>query len=682
MRRSTGALLVILLAAGCKGPQESTSLPGGPQLPSVSGLATGKSAGPEVIRGSGEAVPRMDVSVDPAGKISVEGLGTLRGWRGVDMPIDRWPSSKPVAAAVDKLVVKVSALTDGSGGVRIKLGKRTLKGAKQLAGLLTALPKEKRPVSVAIDAASGVPFGPVARVVAAVMEAGFQPEFRPPRGPRSKWADNAFRRRLAVEAAKRVGPDGLSKLGVRIRADKRAPWGAVQEVLMGCMNAKVWRFSFGALRGGREVVLGRVGRKRVRAVAIARETIDYTVKKKRDVFKNPRVTNPLVVHEKVPVRDHLETESDMDLRTARGSEDAISDIPLGGTGVVRPPAPADARVYGYQRTGGWRKKTVARFGGSPATEKAVEEALRWLARHQEAAGHWSAKKWGGAAGNDEAVTSLATLALLSAGYTEKSGKYRDNVRRALSWMAKQQKADGRIGTDDLTHALCTQTLAEAYGMTKNPVIGRAAQKAIDRALKAQKPRSGWPKAKPDLATTAQYALALKSARVAGLKVNVAGFQGAMAFLNKITDKQGHCRNLPGGAKAAPPMTARGMLSKMFMGVPSTDKAVAGGAKHLLTALPSWGKKGAGVDFNYWHWGTLAAFRTGRQPWKKWNEALKKALLLNQRKGGVTDGSVKDVAGSWGPPAGPKSKKLGRAGATALGALCLETYYRYLPMYTK
>ena len=72
---------------------------------------------------------------------------------------------------------------------------------------------------------------------------------------------------------------------------------------------------------------------------------------------------------------------------------------------------------------------------------------------------------------------------------------------------------------------------------------------------------------------------------------------------------------------------------------------------------------------------------GGDTWKAWNAGLKPTLLDNQRKGGPMDGSEQDVDGSWdyeGDPYG--KKKCGRVYTTALGALCLEVYYRYLPMY--
>jgi hypothetical protein len=89
-------------------------------------------------------------------------------------------------------------------------------------------------------------------------------------------------------------------------------------------------------------------------------------------------------------------------------------------------------------------------------------------------------------------------------------------------------------------------------------------------------------------------------------------------------------------------------------------------------VPNWDGNGGNVDLYYWYYGTLCVFQQGGDLWKRWNEALKKALTDNQRKGGDEDGS-------W-DPVGAYSEYWGRVGQTALGCLCLEVYYRYLPLY--
>jgi hypothetical protein len=132
---------------------------------------------------------------------------------------------------------------------------------------------------------------------------------------------------------------------------------------------------------------------------------------------------------------------------------------------------------------------------------------------------------------------------------------------------------------------------------------------------------------------------------------------------------------------SPKASARGALCRLLMGTPNTDKTIIGAAEHVLGTLPVWGDGGRSVDFDYWLWGTTAAFQCGGETWKKWNAATRDMLCDNQRRGGPMDGSVNDVDGSWDRH-GPGSGRLGRLGVTAQGVLTLETYYRYLPMYTK
>jgi hypothetical protein len=441
---------------------------------------------------------------------------------------------------------------------------------------------------------------------------------------------------------------------------------------------------------------------------------EYDPQKKRDIFKNTKdvqadtqVDNPVVTHEKMEQSDHFETDNNMDKNTSRGQEDAISDIPLGGTGTVGSIGVGGggmAGVFGY-RDGGGRKKAVGRFGGSAATESAVEAALRWLARHQEADGSWTPSKYDCPSGNDTrcrvGVTGLALLAFLGAGYTEKSGMFADNVKRAEKWLMKQQKANGLIAEAEsggsgasvgYNHACAALALAEAYGMGKDPEIGKVAQKAVEYSVKVhQNPYGGWrydAKDSEDTSVSGWFVMQLKSSKIAGLTVDGAGFQGAMSFLDKNTDKQGHTSYNSGEKGPSPAMTAVGMVCRQFMGTQAGEPVLTGGADYLIKNLPDWEKgkgeqiEGGDAGFYYWYYGTLAMFQMGGDKWTKWNEKLKPTLLNNQCKGPLPLGSsVEDKDGSWDPISWI-DKYGGRVFTTACGALTMEVYYRYLPMYAK
>ena len=260
---------------------------------------------------------------------------------------------------------------------------------------------------------------------------------------------------------------------------------------------------------------------------------------------------------------------------------------------------------------------------------------------------------------------------------------------------KQQQANGSIsclpgrdGRLGYNHAIAGLALAEAYGMGKSPEIGQVAQKAVDYSIKQhQHPYSGWrysAKEAPDTSVTGWFVMQLKSAKIAGLQVDGVGFQGASAWLDKATNKEGRAGYTSPSANDAA-MTAVGMVCRQFMGTPNADPLLVGGAKQLAAATPAWEDKrpiGRERGFYYWYYGTLAMFQMGGDGWNKWNEALKPTLINNQCKGPMPlSGGMEDKDGSWDPkswidPYG------GRVMTTAMGALTLEVYYRYLPMYAK
>jgi hypothetical protein len=433
---------------------------------------------------------------------------------------------------------------------------------------------------------------------------------------------------------------------------------------------------------------------------------EYEKTKPRDIFKQlnevqheTQVENPVVLHEEAEVTDHFETDNDMDLNTARGHEDAISDIPLGGTGVcgsIGVGGGGMAGCFGY-RGGGGRKRAVARFGGSKATESAVEAALRWLARHQEADGHWDQSKWGGTATyrlrGDISMSAFALLAFLGAGHTSRAGKFRDNVMRAQNWLLGQKAAGGKEGSFArclYTQGIATLALVEAYGMTNDPRLQEPGQKAVDVIVESQGPYEGWnytaktAAGRNDTSVTGWNLMALKSAKIAGLKVDGAAFQGCMRWLEAATSPQTGRTSYSGLVTTAKPgggslaMAAAGMLMRQFMGVGRDAEPIKSAAGYIDQHQIDWAKE----DFYYWYYATLCQFQFGGDHWKNWNTTMKKVLLENQRKGGPLDGTINDVDGSWDFERCRIGRRCGRVYTTAMGALCLEVYYRYLPMYGK
>lgn len=414
----------------------------------------------------------------------------------------------------------------------------------------------------------------------------------------------------------------------------------------------------------------------------------------------PPIEHPVITHDEVEISDHNESANDEDANMMKGDSDQnISDIHLGGVGFVASLGLGGGGGGAFGGRTGGKRRLVAIGGGSGKTEDAVNAALAWLAKHQEPDGHWDTKKYASDMKTDTACTGFALLAFLGAGHTEKVGQYRDNVRRAVSWLKSKQNADGLIfDTTDAgahravgyPHAIAGMAVAEAAGMANIADTRLAAQKAVDYSVKHQNgdgyERSGFRyqmKQAGDLSVSGWYVMQLKSAKVAGLNIDQQVFEGAIKFLDSVEKKNQGVDKGYGPASVywyqpanehshtAHRLTAIGNLCRQFLGWKKEDLEPSVQWFVDKGGIPdNWGENK--TDLYYWYYGTLCTFQQKGDVWKLWNEAMKKTLCGNQRING-------DENGSW-DPIGDYSKEWGRVGQTALACLCLEVYYRYLPMY--
>ena len=351
-----------------------------------------------------------------------------------------------------------------------------------------------------------------------------------------------------------------------------------------------------------------------------------------------------------------------------------------------------------------------------ATESAVLAALRWLARHQNADGSWSAEGFnhkcvnGKCSGSgerdyDTGVTSLSLLAFLGAGYTQLSKdefvdpavpgltlRFGDVVKRGVQWLMAQQDPEGCVGERGqkymYNHAVAALVLSEAYGMTVSQPIREPAQRAITFIVNAQNPGKGWRyshrSGDNDTSVTGWAVMALKSAEISGLEFPHSAYEGALSWLNEATERNGYYRvgyNQAGTGKVFvpgkneqfsdhPSMSAVAVMSRIFI-QKKRDPAL-GAVNHLMADLPAW--KPGQVDFYYWYYASLALFQYDGPKgafWSKWNEPMKSALVPTQkpRASGCENGSWDPSADRWGFEGG-------RVYAAAINCLTLEVYYRY------
>ncbi|HCO23131.1 MAG: hypothetical protein CME31_18520 [Gimesia sp.] len=348
-----------------------------------------------------------------------------------------------------------------------------------------------------------------------------------------------------------------------------------------------------------------------------------------------------------------------------------------------------------------RKEIAQKFGGTEESERAVESSLKWLANHQERAGYWDADRFG--AGKvkideqgidrrnagvqaDAGLTALSILAFLGAGYTQEEGLYADNLNRAIQWMIKQQNSNGFLGGEAThyarmySHAMATYALAEAYGLLNDPKSNPQLRESVARAIayiveNQNQYDGGWRYVKgqkSDMSMFGWQLMALKSAEIAGIPIPSDTKQLMVKFLkDRSMGKNDGLATYRLVEPATPPtaaMTAESLFCKQMLGIRRDNPACREAVQFISDRPPRHSEH----NLYYWYYGTLAMYQYGGNPWREWNEDLRELLISEQ----ITRG---ENAGSWDPrpPWGPYG---GRLYSTTLSTLCLEVYYRFLPLY--
>ncbi|MBL8861846.1 MAG: hypothetical protein JNK02_07515 [Planctomycetes bacterium] len=292
-----------------------------------------------------------------------------------------------------------------------------------------------------------------------------------------------------------------------------------------------------------------------------------------------------------PVPEDLTLEVGDPLGRDLGGGGGSSAIGVGPAGRVGSgPSPFPSRGPGKGPAPGRRGPEVDR------TQEAVLQGLRWLARHQNEDGSWSAATLNDVCPCDDpayrpkkpypriydtGTTSLALLAFLGAGHTHLSRvdlvdttrgrrhRIGEIVKKGLQWLVARQNPDGSVTPERAflyNEALAAMALSEAYGLSQARYFREPAQRAIDGLQRAQRPAPsgtglwGWRYASredverfhrgagsrdadlarelydADTSVTAWAVLALKSGQISGLTVAPESLSGAVAFTEHVIQR--------------------------------------------------------------------------------------------------------------------------------------------------
>jgi hypothetical protein len=339
-----------------------------------------------------------------------------------------------------------------------------------------------------------------------------------------------------------------------------------------------------------------------------------------------------------------------------------------------------------------RLPVIKRLGATDSSETAVEAALAWLAANQESDGRWNARSHGAGREDrvrghdrqhagieaDTGITGLALLTLLGAGHTHFEGTYRKSVQHGLEYLIRNQTDDGNLAGQATLfarmycHGIASLALSEAYVMTGDYRLKPYVERAVRFTAQAQiSATGGWryQQGDPvgDMSQFGWQVMALQSAQLAGVETPERTRAGMLRYLS--TASSGTSGGLAGyrpGDAASPTMTAEAMACRFFLKQHHPD-GVREAIALLMQELPQDGQ----ANLYYWYYATISLFQAQDESWPSWNAQLQEQLLKRQRREGR-------LAGSWDPDT-VWGGYGGRVYSTSLATLCLEVYYRYLPI---
>jgi hypothetical protein len=341
-----------------------------------------------------------------------------------------------------------------------------------------------------------------------------------------------------------------------------------------------------------------------------------------------------------------------------------------------------------------RMNALKKRGGNQQTESAVLRALRWLKKTQKPDGSWTEHK-----NYLDAITGLCLLAYLAHGETPKSEEFGDTVQKSMQYLADRVNANALPKGDYYPYfnGIVAYALAEAYGMTKIPFLRPPMEASLQVVMDGQQTGGGYDynyKQGPrwDLSIACWQYQAMKAGFVAG--ANVKDLQKGMAkgvsFIRNITYTKPHSETdrpftysnklrtqsdgMQGAAVLCLQLFGEGNCPEAKVGLEFIDKVI-NNPKHPNESRVQWRDdmwKTSSLSANplyYWYYCTQAMFHVTGRPWKDWNDHFVPMCIAKQ-----------NPEGYWDSPGAGLKDEIDKWYTTALCALSLQVYYRYLPTY--
>jgi hypothetical protein len=344
---------------------------------------------------------------------------------------------------------------------------------------------------------------------------------------------------------------------------------------------------------------------------------------------------------------------------------------------------------------------AAFYGGSEQSKKTSMSALAWLAGKQGEDGSWQpsneVENGDGSPSvsmgeKSESITALALLPFLAEGITYEPGsatavwleEYPEVVKKGLTWLGSsrpqldlQGSVPGEVDLDGLISGVIagceTSFLSGDRELKKNAVY--ALKKLVDRQSK----EGAWQRTATETSETVlptlRALLAMHVAESCGIKPSAAALRRANVFLESAACGDPEIpKSRFGLAPGGPPdltATAAGLLLLQYEEEPSNSPVMVDGTRFIAESFPSL----QDASFNQSTDFLLLAGEVLRniegEQFDVWYARVTAFLERTQEQEG-------DEIGSWDPAL--FAGETDRLRATAQAILCLQTPYRYLPLY--
>ncbi len=342
-----------------------------------------------------------------------------------------------------------------------------------------------------------------------------------------------------------------------------------------------------------------------------------------------------------------------------------------------------------------RQQRLEQGGGTPETEAAVVNGLRWLKSRQANDG-----SWGG--GHKVAMTGLALLAYLGHCETYDSPEYGETVRKAVLYLAEKGLNDeGRLRSGGghawvYEHGIGTYALCEAYsllryGRQKFPhmqELKEAIAASVAIVIEGQNHDGGWvyeyegsewyqemhgktgQRSHGDTSVAGWHMQALKAATLTGVEFKnmKRAIRDGIDFLQSVQGPQGGLGYRSRGDKYS--LAGVGALAQQMFRTGSAS-SVRRAVRFILDHEVKIGAQDASIYG--WYYGAQACFQRGGSDWTKWNNMFRDQAVAHQAEDGSWPFEGGDGADSSRAAGGD-----GEVYRTCLFILMLEVYYRYLP----